>query len=115
MLVIIDWVAKRVFGSVVNTGGVFGMFHGWNSFFIVFSIIVICGIVYFLHKGKYIFELVLILAGVIGNLIDRVFYLGVVDFIDVGFWPVFNLADVFIFFGAVLLLRKVFKLGESKK
>jgi signal peptidase II len=41
------------------------------------------------------------LGGASSNLLDRLTHEGVVDFIDVGFWPVFNLADVAIVIGAV--------------
>jgi len=50
----------------------------------------------------------ILLAGAVGNLIDRALYGAVIDFIDLhygGFyWPVFNLADSFIFIGVALLL-----------
>ena len=43
------------------------------------------------------------LAGAVGNLIDRLRVGGVIDFIDVGFWPVFNVADGAIVLGVALL------------
>lgn len=45
-----------------------------------------------------------IIGGVAGNLWDRIFRTGIIDFIDVRIWPVFNLADVFITAGVVLIL-----------
>jgi signal peptidase II len=45
---------------------------------------------------------VLLLAGAIGNLIDRIFWWGVRDFIDFHFWPIFNLADVYLSFGVMI-------------
>lgn len=53
--------------------------------------------------------LVLILAGGIGNLIDRISYGYVVDFLDFRIWPVFNLADSAITVGAILLGYAIFK------
>jgi signal peptidase II len=48
--------------------------------------------------------LALILAGAVGNFVDR-FHLGyVIDFINLGFWPTFNLADVYIDVGLIALL-----------
>jgi signal peptidase II len=44
------------------------------------------------------------LGGATGNLVDRLWRGGVIDFIDLGFWPVFNLADGAILAGAVLAL-----------
>jgi lipoprotein signal peptidase len=48
--------------------------------------------------------LVMILAGTLSNLADRLFFGCVIDFIDLKFWPIFNLADVMIVAGAVLLI-----------
>ncbi|HCP08517.1 MAG TPA: signal peptidase II [Candidatus Moranbacteria bacterium] len=53
--------------------------------------------------------LVLILSGAISNIIDRLHLGCVIDFIDLKYWPVFNLADVFIVLGAILLLLTSFK------
>ena len=47
---------------------------------------------------------VLILAGGISNLIDRVRFGGVIDYITIGWWPSFNLADCFILAGVIILL-----------
>ncbi len=52
---------------------------------------------------------VLIFAGAIANLIERVVFGKVVDFIDFSFWPSFNFADFFICIGAFLLLFSSFK------
>jgi signal peptidase II len=46
----------------------------------------------------------LALGGATGNLVDHLFRGGVVDFIDLGFWPVFNLADSAIVVGILLVL-----------
>ncbi len=46
----------------------------------------------------------LVLGGALGNLVDRVRVGRVIDFIDLGFWPVFNLADAAIALGAVVLV-----------
>ena len=56
---------------------------------------------YFIHSTSY---MILILAGAISNIIDRLYYVCVIDFIDLRFWPVFNLADIFIVSGVVFLL-----------
>lgn len=54
------------------------------------------------HKSQIV--LVLIIGGAIGNIVDRVFLGYVTDFIAIGWWPVFNLADVFLSTGIFLLL-----------
>lgn len=56
---------------------------------------------YFLHNTLYI---ILILSGALSNIIDRLYFGCVLDFIDLKFWPMFNLADSFIVIGAILLL-----------
>jgi signal peptidase II len=55
------------------------------------------------------FAIILIASGSISNLIDRFRFGCVVDFIDLHFWPIFNLADVFICLGAIILVAKLFK------
>lgn len=51
----------------------------------------------------------LILSGAISNLIDKLEFGCVTDFIDLKFWPIFNLADVFIVIGTIILLVKYSK------
>lgn len=53
---------------------------------------------------------ILVLSGAISNIIDRVLYGCVIDFIDFKFWPIFNMADMFIVSGAIFLLVKIRKL-----
>jgi signal peptidase II len=50
------------------------------------------------------FPLVLISSGAVSNIIDRLRFGCVVDFIDLKFWPVFNLADIFISIGAIMII-----------
>lgn len=91
-----------------NKGIAFGLLKNWGNFFIFFSIatiILLVVFIYLYHRSLYaIFGLGLILGGTIGNLIDRVLYGSVIDFIDLRFWPVFNLADSAIVFGAIILI-----------
>jgi signal peptidase II len=94
---------------VQNTGAAFGMFRGLGSnFFIALSVGAIIIIIYLLMKSTYnIFGLSLVLGGAIGNLIDRVVFGKVVDFIDFSVgsfhWFAFNIADAALTIGILLI------------
>ena len=97
-----------------NTGSAFGLFKGFNLFFILFSVIVIFVIFYYLKQVKekeklMLFSLGLLLGGTIGNLIDRIAYGSVIDFIDFRVWPVFNVADSAVTISIILLIILLWK------
>lgn len=90
---------------VGNTGAAFSIFSSGTIFLIIFSIIVLNVIYFWLIKGKNLnlFEEVtygILMGGITGNLIDRVWHRQVIDYLDFNFFgynfPVFNLADMFI-------------------
>lgn len=91
-----------------NTGAAFGLFQGASPIFAVVAIFVSLALLYYnftLPSGYRFLRLVLgfQLGGALGNLIDR-FRIGhVTDFIDVGPWYIFNVADASIVFGALAL------------
>jgi len=93
---------------VVNTGAAFGLMPQYSQFLLVIAFVVI-GIVLLYQRylpGSSLlisWALGLQLGGAVGNLIDRLRYGYVVDFIDVRVWPVFNLADFCISLGVALL------------
>ena len=58
------------------------------------------------HFKTNFITLILILSGAISNLIDRLYFGCVIDFIDLKFWPVFNFADVYITIGVIMLIYK---------
>ena len=100
---------------ITNTGSAFGLFKGFNAIFVIFSVIVIVTISYYINKIKenekmLQFSVGLLLGGTIGNLIDRLVYSAVIDFIDFRIWPVFNVADsavtISIMFLIILLWKK---------
>jgi len=110
-------VIKSIFHItyVENMGIAFGLFPQGHSLFIVISLIIILGIIFFERKKvikslKERFCLGLILGGALGNLIDRLRFGFVIDFLDFRIWPVFNLADSGVCIGGILmvffLLRK---------
>jgi len=102
---------------VHNRGAAFGILKNQIPLFIAASIVAIALLIVHLRSARLAagkitpagLALGLILAGAVGNLIDRVFLGYVIDFLDVGFWPVFNVADSSITIGAVLLAYTLFK------
>ena len=91
-----------------NTGSAFGLFQGQNVPLILVAIVGIT-ILLLIYRSQrqpsnlLRFSLGLQLGGAAGNLLDRVLLGHVTDFLDVGPWPVFNLADSSIVVGLVLL------------
>jgi signal peptidase II len=100
--------------NVHNTGAAFGMFKNFGgSVFIGVSVVAIIVIIVFLVKGTYSqFGLTLLLGGAIGNLIDRIRFGKVVDFIDISVgehsWPAFNVADSCLTVGIIIILVPLF-------
>lgn len=94
-----------------NTGTLFGLFKNANNILLFLTLIVIGAILYYYDKieENQKFPFVLILAGGIGNLIDRIFSGGVIDFIDFKIWPVFNIADSMITIGIIWLIILIIK------
>lgn len=98
---------------VHNTGIAFGLFQGHSLLFsIIASICVVALLVFvlfFSHRIPFTSSRLtslafgLILGGMVGNLIDRLYLGYVTDFIDIGFWPSFNIADSAITVGVILL------------
>ena len=92
-----------------NTGAAFGIFQGMNGVFVVLAFVIISLIlIYFpmIPEDDFFFRFALTLqiAGAAGNLIDRLYRGFVTDFISVGRFPVFNVADSCITMGVVVLL-----------
>lgn len=92
-----------------NTGIAFSLFQGMSRFLIFTSLLISAGIayVYWTRLPRHVpliqLSIGLIVAGALGNVVDRIRLGYVIDFIQVGWWPVFNLADSAICVGAVLL------------
>lgn len=103
-----------------NYGAAFSIFQNKTILLIVLPMIIMIGIVVVLVKmglGKDKFftaALGLVVAGGIGNLIDRIFYGYVVDFLDFRVFPIFNVADVAVCCGCGLLILYVFFIEPKK-
>jgi len=103
---------------VMNPGAAFGFLAGAPEifrylFFISITVLAILLIIYYILKSKaqdvlIVISLTLIFGGAVGNLIDRIRFGAVVDFLDfyIGtwHWPAFNAADSAISIGAVLMI-----------
>ena len=105
------------FHYVSNTGASFGMLQGNNTLLIWVSLIVLGVILICIDriKKEQTIPLLLVVSGLLGNLIDRIFRGHVVDFIDLKFWPVFNLADSLIVIGVFWLIIVILRKDSAKK
>jgi len=117
-------IIRNVFHMTMvhNTGIAFGFFKDQGITFMVIPIVAIVLLVFNIYYYRqnnealsrvYIVAFSLILGGAIGNLIDRMVYGYVIDFIDFRVWPVFNIADSAITIGAILIAYKCFKLSAK--
>ena len=105
---VLDGIFNLIY--VENRGVAFGLFQDMHYIIVPFNIIIVllCAalmIKAIKNKKKWFaFSLNLIISGAIGNIIDKICYGYVVDFLEFAFidFPVFNLADVFVCTGAIL-------------
>ena len=96
---------------ITNTGASFGILKDMNAVLLVLSLAVIIGLIVYLKKNpeQRLLPFALILAGALGNSIDRIIHGAVTDFISFSFWPAFNIADSAITVGVILLLVSEWK------
>ena len=99
-----------------NSGMAFGLMQGYSGLISVFSVLAIAFLIYLARRwGKensvsrgILFSLSLVIGGAAGNLVDRMAWTGVIDFLDFGLglyrWPAFNVADICISVGVGLLV-----------
>ena len=103
--------------KVFNRGASFSMLIGYRLLFILIGIIAIVILFKYLNNFKMnirnICAFSLLIGGIIGNLIDRVIYGYVIDFLDFNIFgydaPIFNIADTCICIGAFLLFYAIMK------
>ena len=111
--------------NVTNTGAAFGSFKGNNVFFILISIIALVVVTILLQRPRQRdawrdLSLALLLAGILGNLTDRLLYGHVIDFLLFNLhvryadpWPAFNVADSCISIAVVLFIIHSFRRQKS--
>lgn len=110
ILIVFDQISKYFLTTVTNTGAAFGILKGFNIPLLIISLIALVICIFFYVKDKRIrLPLTFLIAGIIGNSIDRILLGHVRDFINLGFWPVFNLADSFNVIGVILLIIILWK------
>jgi signal peptidase II len=106
------WAWLEPYARIVhwkNTGAAFGIFQGFGDVFTVLAFVVSGAILYYfpqVPQEEWILRLALSLqfSGAVGNLIDRLTIGWVTDFISVGSFPVFNVADACISVGTAVLV-----------
>ncbi len=117
----LDWLSP--YANIVhwyNSGAAFGMFQNGNLIFTMLAFIVIIAIIYYYPRVEtedWTLKLAmgLQLAGAAGNLIDRLMMGKVTDFIAIGAFPVFNVADSSITIGVIVLLLGVWVKERNEK
>ena len=102
-----------------NTGAAFGMFQGFGLVFTILAIIVSVAILYYFPRvpgSEWALRLAMVmqLGGAVGNLIDRLVQGTVTDFVSVGTFAVFNVADASISVGTAILILAVW-ISERKQ
>lgn len=108
----IPWQWLEPYARIIhinNTGAAFGLFKGANTIFMILAVLVSGAIIYFypsISRNDWLMRVALSMqfAGAVGNLIDRVIFGHVTDFISVGTFPVWNVADASITVGVAILL-----------
>ena len=116
----IDVVGSLRLRLIFNEASAFSIGGGsaWGPLVTVAALVIIAGLLWFLRSASGRWAAVaagLVIGGAIGNLIDRAARSdrgfmggGVVDFVDLGWWPVFNVADAAVVVGVLLLLALSF-------
>ncbi|MBI2852820.1 MAG: signal peptidase II [Chloroflexi bacterium] len=132
-----SWVRSFAEGQTVFRAGIFHIVHSRNSgaafgmfqdYSVILTVVAILAIFAILALGLFFWRrwgvlggevgkiaLGLILGGTAGNLTDRLLFGSVTDFIDLRFWPSFNVADSAITIGVILFIFSLAFLGKAEK
>jgi signal peptidase II len=104
----VDLILGIDLANVRNRGIAFGLFSDGGALLAVFAVLALTALLVFFVRNRdrrlVWLPTGLLLGGAAGNLIDRVREGAVTDFVDVSWWPAFNVADVAITFGVITLL-----------
>lgn len=96
------------FTHTLNPGAAFGILPDRTLLFVVITVAMLAAALYYLGRERnpnagMVAGMGLAIGGALGNLVDRLRFGSVVDFLDFRVWPVFNLADVALVVGGLLL------------
>ncbi len=110
---------------VHNSGAAFGLFQGQSFLLTIIALVGVAALLlyifFFHHKFPFLdnrlgkLALGLVLGGAVGNLIDRIHFGYITDFIDFNFWPAFNIADSAIVVGVIILAYYIISLAGTRK
>jgi len=105
---------------ITNAGGTWGIFDNTAFLTAATAVVVIATVVLYLRyplakRMPVKVALGLLLGGAIGNMIDRLSHGQVTDFVDVGAWPIFNLADCAIVVGVILIASYLIFSARTEK
>ena len=97
---------------VINDGAAFSILEGKQLFLIILAMVLVIYLLFSLQKEKLtnykVIYYSLLIGGILGNLLDRIIYNGVIDFFDFKIFnynaPIFNLADTFIVISVILII-----------
>ncbi len=100
-----------------NTGAAFSLFSELTIFLILINIVIFIFLIYYLKNFKEntrnLLAFSLVFGGLLGNLLDRILYGHVIDYLSFSFgnynYPIFNLADSFVVIGVCLLFIAIIK------
>ena len=128
LLFIIDRLSKVYFLKKLSLGSFFNLHLNQNiafsltiPFYILYPLLfLLLGFLFFTclkyyqEKNILIWPWTLILLGAFSNILDRFYYQAVIDFIALPYFTVFNLSDLYIFFGVLILIFKEFKFDKKR-
>lgn len=104
--------------NIHNSGAAWSILQGQQWLFSIITFVAVVAVIYFMIKLKdrklYVISLTILLSGIIGNFINRLFDGYVVDMFQVDFinFPIFNFADICITFGIVILFIAILRDGD---
>jgi len=106
---------------VQNTGTAFGLFQGNNKALLILGAVILAALLYgargLVERGGFwgALGVALVLGGAVGNIMDRMHYGQVIDFLDFRVWPVFNIADSAISVGTISMILGLMRKEGSEE